>query len=144
MDRRPAHPSALALLCLAGLAIGCMPPLGVFKAWTATWTVELSDRTGSVASIRILDAAGPGAPLVSDGVRLRNLDSTTIEVAWLGGSCVDCVHFSFAPARNAAVGLRYALGAPCDRASAAGFALAIGFDREIDARDIAATSDWGP
>jgi hypothetical protein len=134
----------LALLAGAAIALGCVARAQGFEDWNTAWTADVSDRTGGVASIQVLDAAGPGDQLAADAVRLRNLDPTTVEVAWLGGACVACAHFSLAPESGARIDLRYDIGAPCDVPATAGYAVEIRFRHPIDAGSIVAVPDWGP
>jgi hypothetical protein len=134
----------LGLLAAAALACGCVGRAQAFEDWNAAWTAEVSDRTGDVVSIEVLDAALPGADLAGDTVRVQSVDPRTVEIAWLGGACSDCAHFSLAAAAADRVGLRYDIGAPCDVPSAAGYALAIRFRRPIDPASITAIPDWGP
>jgi hypothetical protein len=133
-----------ALVALAVLAGGCVARELGFEDWNNWWTADVSDRTGDVVSIDVLDAAGPGADLASDGVRVRNVDASTIEVAWLGGTCVDCARFSITPESGDRIGLRYDIGPPCDTPAAAGYAVEIRFRHPVEAAAIMPIPDWGP
>ena len=134
----------LTLVTASVLALGCVARAQGFEAWNAAWRADLSDRTGTVTSIKVLDRAGPGADLVTDSVRIRNLDARTIEVAWLGGRCVTDARFSLAPEPGDTIGLRYEIGGPCAAADATGYALEIQFARAVAAATIDAVPDWGP
>lgn len=144
MGRRAVLHRVVVILAGAALVLGCVPRAQGFEDSTATWRAEVSDRTGSVASIHVLDAAAPGPALAGDGVRLENLGPSTVEVAWPGGSCVDSARFSLAPAQGDAIDLRYDIGAPCPVPAAGGYAVEISFRHPIDARTITAVPDWGP
>ncbi|HYL40289.1 MAG TPA: hypothetical protein VET90_03175 [Candidatus Binatus sp.] len=135
---------AIGLAAGAALVVGCVVRAQGFEARNATWRAEVTDRTGTVASVAVLDAAGGGAALASDTVRLQNLDARTIEVAWLGGSCVGEARFSLAPEPNDAIALRYEIGPLCSTSAAAGYAFQIRFVRPVDSSTIDAAPDWGP
>lgn len=137
-------PRKAALLAAAAFALGCVPQAHAFEDWNAAWTAEVSDRTGGVASIEVLDAADPGPDLTREAIRLWNVDASTIEVAWRGGACMDCAHFSLAPAPAERIGLRYDIGPPCDVPAAAGYGMTIRFAHPVDAAAITAIPDWGP
>ncbi|HYL41406.1 MAG TPA: hypothetical protein VET90_08865 [Candidatus Binatus sp.] len=134
----------LVLAAGAAVVAGCVARAQGFEARNATLRAEVSDRTGSVASIRLLDRPGTGGVLAAEAVRLSNLDPETVEVAWLGGPCLDEARFSLAPQPADAIGLRYEIGGPCALPGAAGYALQIRFRSPVDAATIQVTSDWGP
>lgn len=144
MGRRIAIPRGVLLFAGAGLVLGCLPRAQSFEDWTDAWTAEVSDRTGSVAAIEVRDAAEPGPELVADTVRLHNLAPSVVEVAWLGGGCASCAHFSLLSASDARIELRYDIGAACMVPSASGYALRIRFAHPIDAATITPIPDWGP
>jgi len=137
--RRPALAFAVGLL-----VTGCLGRVQGFADWTSDWRTELDDRTGAVSSIAVLDGAGPVDDLSSDTVRLRNVGPTVIEVAWMGGACLDCARFSLAPGRGSDLDLRYDLGPPCEEPVAIGYAFEIRFVHAIDAGSIVVTPNWGP
>ena len=146
--RGPRHPAlAPRIVLLLGCALlvpGCVPHAQAFEDWNTAWTAELSDRTGAVAAIDVLDAASPGAALAADIVRLQNLDPSTVEVAWLGGTCSDCAHFSLSSDARVGIELRYDIGAACDQPAPGGYALRIRVAHPVDAAAITPIPDWGP
>jgi hypothetical protein len=139
-NRRPAVTFALGGL----LVCGCLGRAQGFGDRNDAWAADLSDRTGTVSSIHVLDRPEVVGDLPSDTVRVRNVSPTIVEVAWAGGPCLDCAHFTLAPWRGDEVSLRYDLGPPCVDRPAVRFALEIRFDRPTDAAAINAVSNWGP
>ena len=111
MGRRPSNlPAfagrALVLVAGAAIALGCVARAQGFEAWNGAFRADVSDRTGTVASIAVLERPGPGSELAGGAIRLRNVDRRTVEVAWLGGACATNARFSLAPEPNDAIGLR--------------------------------------
>jgi hypothetical protein len=142
--RRASSWQALAFAAVSVVVLGCVGHAQGFRDWNDHWAADVSDRTGAVASIAVLDAAGPGSDLAADAIRVRNVTPTTIEVAWPGGSCVTLAHFSLASDAGARIDLRYDIGAPCDDPAPAGYAVDIRFRQPLDAGSIVAIPDWGP
>jgi len=120
-----------------------------FEATSASWTTEVSDRTGSVAAISIVDNPGAWTDLAADSVALRNLSPTVVEIAWKGAACTDCAHFDLTPSDGDGLELRYDLGSPPDRCvirpdTILVYALDIRFIAPVDVARITAVPSCGP